>query len=234
VRNRVKYERSTRNLMMHMNNDDELLEYASRVKGYLADDEGKALYDKASEAAPLGPMLEIGSFCGKSTVYIGAACKAQCVTLFTIDHHTGSEEQQPGQLYFDPAIYNDKTGQIDSFPLLRQTLREAKLEDTVVPMVTWSMVAARNWTTPLGLIFIDGGHSYETALTDYLHWNIHLTPNGFLIFHDIYLDPAKGGQAPYEVYKQALKSGQFTELPMVNTLGILRKRNAIVQKHARR
>ena len=201
---------------------------ASRVKGFLAEDEGRALYDLALKAGRLGPCLEIGSFCGKSAVYIGAACRELGVTLFTIDHHRGSEEQQPGQLYFDPEIYDEKSGGVNSLPLLRHTLRLAELEDTVVPMVTQSRVAVRDWATPLGMVFIDGGHSYEAALADYRGWGPHLLQGGFLVFHDIYLDPSKGGQAPRQVYAKALESGEFDELPMVNTLGILQKRHAVV------
>ena len=207
-----------------MNEDRETIAaLASGIKGFLADDEGMALYDMALTAAKLGPCMEIGSFCGKSTVYLGAACKNNDSTLFTIDHHRGSEEQQPGQPYFDPDLFDSREGAVNSLPLLRETLKNAGLEDNVAPMVTRSGVAARNWATPLGLVFIDGGHSYETALSDYRCWSPHLLPGGLLIFHDIYPDSAKGGQAPWEVYKLALKSGNYTELPMVNSLGILRK-----------
>ena len=202
--------------------------FANKVKGFLAEDEGRALYEIALTAARLGPCLEIGSFCGKSTVFIGAACKQRGVILFTIDHHRGSEEQQPGQLYFDPEIYDEKSGEIDSFPLLRDTLRSAGLEDTVVPIVSRSTVAVRNWATPLSLVFIDGGHSYETALTDYKNWSPHLLQGGVLAFHEIYLDPSRGGQAPRQVYEKALASGDFDALPMVNTLGILKKRYVVV------
>jgi predicted O-methyltransferase YrrM len=201
---------------------------ASGVKGFLADDEGRALYDMAMAAAKLGPCMEIGSFCGKSTVYLGSACKNNGSTLFTIDHHRGSEEQQPGQPYFDPDIFDSRTGCVNSLPLLRETLKKAGLEDNVVPMVTRSAVAAKNWATPLGLVFIDGGHSYQTALSDYRCWSPHLVPGGLLIFHDIYPDPAKGGQAPLEVYNLALKSGDYEEIPMVNSLGVLRKLFAVM------
>ena len=201
---------------------------ASGVKGFLADDEGKALYEMALAAAKLGPCLEIGSFCGKSTVYLGSACKKNSSTLYTIDHHRGSEEQQPGQPYFDPELFDTREGNINSLPLLRETLKKAGLEDNVVPMVTRSGVAARNWATRLGLVFIDGGHSYETALKDYQNWSPHLLPGGLLVFHDIYTDPAKGGQAPWEVYKLALGSGNYRELPMVNSLGSLSKLDTVV------
>jgi predicted O-methyltransferase YrrM len=195
----------------------------NQIKGFLAEDEGEKLFALAMEAAAHGPCLEIGSFCGKSTVYIGSACKAKGVTLYTIDHHRGSEEQQPGQPYYDPELFNEKTGVIDSFPLLRESIIKAGLENTVVPMVTWSNVASRNWSTPLSFIFIDGGHSYEAVLNDYLSWQAHLIRGGYLVFHDIYLDPGKGGQAPYQVYKIAVESKRFKELPMVNSLGILKK-----------
>lgn len=204
--------------------------FVSEVKGFLAEEEGLRLFELALEACSLGPCLEIGSFCGKSTVYLGTACKTKGRTLFTIDHHLGSEEQQPGQPYFDSDLSNSETGLIDSFPYFRATIRRAGLEKTVVPMVTKSEVAARDWATPLSLVFIDGGHSYETVVTDYECWHPHLVHNGFLVFHDIFLDPAKGGQAPYEVYKLALASRLFEELPMTNTLGVLRRHGAGVVK----
>ena len=197
--------------------------FVSEIKGFLEEAEGLRLYELALEACSLGPCLEIGSFCGKSTVYLGLACKAKERTLFTIDHHCGSEEQQPGQLYFDPELIGVKTGLIDSFPYLRATIRKAGLEDVVVPMVTRSQVAARDWAIPLGMVFIDGGHAYDTVLSDYRCWYPHVLPGAILAFHDIYLEPAKGGQAPYEVYKLALASGLFEELPMTNTLGVLRR-----------
>lgn len=208
---------------MKKDNIAELLKLAASVKGFMPDEEGRKLFEIALEAAAKGPCLEVGSFCGKSAVYIGAACRQKESTLFTIDHHRGSEEQQPGQLYFDPEIYDERSHCIDSLPLLRETLKRAGLEDTVVPMITTSKAASRNWATPLSLVFIDGGHSYESALTDYQCWASHILKGGYLVMHDIYSDPSQGGQAPYEVYKLAVSSGDFTVLPMSGSLGILRK-----------
>jgi len=196
--------------------------FISEVKGFLAEDEGLRLLELASEACSLGPCLEIGSFCGKSTVYIGVACKMKGKTLFSIDHQRGSEEQQPGQPYFDSDLFDIKSGKIDSFPNFRAVIEKAGLSEIVVPMVTQSYVVAKDWATPLGLVFIDGGHSYETVMKDYECWYQHLISGGFLVFHDIFLDPAKGGQAPYEVYKLALTTSKFEELPMTRTLGVLR------------
>jgi predicted O-methyltransferase YrrM len=213
-----------------MKNEDVIPEFVSEVKGFLDEEEGLKLFELASEACLLGPCLEIGSFCGKSTVYLGTACKARGRTLFTIDYHRGSEEQQPWQTYFDPDLLDSKTGLIDSFPYFRDTIQKAGLEEVVVPMVTKSQVAARDWAIPLGLVFIDGGHSYEAVMTDYQCWHTHLLAGGLLVFHDIFLDPAEGGQAPYEVYKVALASGKFEELPMTKTLGVLRCYRSMVVK----
>lgn len=204
--------------------------FAAEVKGFLAPEEGERLFELALEACLLGPCLEIGSYCGKSTVYIGSACKLRGRVLFSIDHHRGSEEQQPGQLYFDPEVYDPQRGVVDSFPYFRTTIERAGLEDTVVPIVARSHVVAKDWVTPLGLVFIDGGHAFETVLTDYRCWSRHVLPGGFLVFHDIYLDPSEGGQAPYEVYKLALASGLFEELPMTRSLGVLRRHGAVVVK----
>lgn len=202
---------------------DWVFELAGRVKGFLDPEEGMRLYALAEEASRSGPCLEIGSYCGKSAIYLGAACKTNGMTLFSIDHHRGSEEQQPGELYFDPELFDPFQYHVDTLKHFRQTLKYADLEDTVVPLVAASEIAARHWATPLSLVFIDGGHAYETVLNDYMRWHKHISPDGYLLFHDIYVDPADGGQAPYNVYRQALSSGRFRPLPMTGSLGVLRR-----------
>lgn len=194
------------------------------VKGFLDPVEGESLYALAKQAAVLGPCLEIGSYCGKSTIYLGAGCRENNGILFSIDHHQGSEEQQPGEEYFDPELFDSQTNRVDTFKAFRKTIELASLEDNVVPVVCKSFVAARMWSTPLGLVFIDGGHSFESAFTDYNCWARHIVPNGYLLIHDIFKNPSEGGQAPRQVYRLAIASGLFTELPMVRTLGVLRRR----------
>ena len=194
-----------------------------KVKGFLEEDEGERLYELAREASGFGPCLEVGSYCGKSTLYLGMACKEEGSTLFSIDHHRGSEEQQPGEEYYDPDLFDPDTGLIDTFKEFRKTVVKADLEDTVVSIVARSEVTARHWSTPLGMVFIDGGHSMESAFTDYSSWVLHIVAGGFLAIHDIFKDPNKGGQAPIAIYNLALSSGLFEAYPMVNTLGILRR-----------
>lgn len=194
------------------------------VKGFLDEEEARRLYEIALEAGKSGPCLEVGSYCGKSALCLGSACRENNGILFSIDHHRGSEEQQPGEEYFDPELFDPQTGRVDTFKEFRQTLEKAGLEETVAPMVCSSEVAARSWATPLSLFFLDGGHSFEAAFTDYNCWAGYIMPGGYLLIHDIFEDPEKGGQAPYEVYRLALASGLFEELPRTKTLGVLRRR----------
>ena len=193
------------------------------VKGFLDPKEGHALYSYALEAGALGPVLEVGSYCGKSTVYLGEACREKGVSLYAIDHHRGSEEHQPGEEYHDQDLFDGKAGLMDTFREFRQTMRNAALEDVVVPIVDASLVASRNCHTPLGMVFIDGGHSQEAAQADYRSWASHVVTDGILAIHDIFPDPAEGGQAPYEILKLAVASGLFEEVDRVKTLGILRR-----------
>lgn len=197
-----------------------------RFKGFMADEETARLYELARDAARLGPCLEIGSYCGCSAAYLGFGCREAGGVLFSIDHHEGSEEQQPGQEYFDPELWDPATGRIDTLPTFRKTIRELGLGGTVIPIISHSVVVARFWTTPLSLIFIDGGHTFEAAFTDYNVWVSHLLPGGYLLIHDIFSDPEKGGQAPHCIYRMAIDSGLFEELPMTHTLGVLRRASA--------
>jgi predicted O-methyltransferase YrrM len=194
-----------------------------QVKGFMDPEEGARLYEVALEAGKMGPLFEIGSYCGKSTLYLGSACKENGTVLFSLDHHRGSEEQQPGEAYFDPELFDEKQGKIDTCPHFRKTLSLGGLEDTVVAIVGRSSITARFWQTPISLLFIDGGHTFEAAFNDYNSWSRHILPGGFLVIHDIFETHAEGGQAPHYVYDLAKASGLYEALPMTKTLGILRK-----------
>src|SRR5690554_826176 len=112
------------------------------VKGFLDPCEGEALYRHALTAVELGPLLEVGSYCGKSTVYLGAAGKLRNSVLYAVDHHRGSEEHQLGEAYHDPELFDHKHQCIDSFSYFRQTLRRAELESVVIPIVAPSALVA--------------------------------------------------------------------------------------------
>lgn len=192
------------------------------VKGFMPDAEGEALF-AAAMAAPAGPMLEIGSYCGKSAVYLGVAARERGGLLFTVDHHRGSEELQQGWAHHDPETWDGQAGAIDTLPFLRDTLRRAGLEDCVVPVVGNSAAIAAVWRTPLALLFIDGGHGLEPATADYRGWSPRVMLGGLLAIHDVFPDPKDGGRPPFEIYKMALESGQFTEASAMGSLRVLRR-----------
>lgn len=193
------------------------------IKGFLDPAEGNALYRAAREVSGQGACLEVGSYCGKSTVYYGLACQETGSVLYALDHHLGSEENQAGWEHHDPSLADDETGMLNTFPLFRRTLRIAHLEDSVIPLVAPSTVAARHWATPLAMVFIDGGHALEHALNDYRLWAPKIIPGGILAIHDVFPDPKDGGQAPYEIYKMAIASQLFEEIETVKSLRLLRR-----------
>lgn len=202
--------------------DEHLRRAARQAIGFMPEPEGLALHEAGLRAARLGPLLEIGSYCGKSAIYLGAAARACGTVLFSVDHHRGSEEQQPGQEYFDPRLLGPD-GRIDTLPAFRRTLAASGLESVVIPVVGDSATIAAHWATRLGLVFVDGGHSEEAAQADYAGWSRFLCARGLLVIHDVFPNPAHGGQAPYHVFRRALASGQFQETAAVGSLRVLEK-----------
>lgn len=204
--------------------DERAHRIALECKGFMHDDEGMRLYELGREQAPLGPVIEIGSYCGKSSVYIGSGVREAGGVLVCVDHHRGSEENQAGWEYHDPELVDLRCGKMDTLPWIRRTLQEADLESSVVLMVTDSVTAASLIPGPIGMLFIDGGHSFESAFADYEAWCDKIARGGILAIHDLFPDPSEGGQAPIEVYRRAAATGLYDELPTVRTLGILRRR----------
>jgi predicted O-methyltransferase YrrM len=200
-----------------------LLAAAEAATGFMPPAEGLALYRAAAAYAVAGPVLEIGSYCGKSTIYLAAAARAAGQQVITIDHHHGSEEHQPGWEYHDPALVDPRTGRLDTLARFRATLAEAGLDDEVIAIVGRSAAVARLWRVPLGLVFIDGGHTDAAAAADYEGWAPWVAAGGALAIHDVFPDPADGGQAPYRIYRRALASGAFTETAAEGSLRILQR-----------
>ena len=189
-------------------------------------EEGLALYEAALEAGALvgdAPMIEIGGYCGKSAIYLGAGALASGTLLFSVDHHRGSEENQPGWEHHEPDLVDEEVGLIDTLPTFRRTIHGAGLEGTVVAVVGDSPDIAANWSTEMSLVFIDGGHGHEPAHRDYEGWAPLLGGQGLLLVHDVFPDPADGGRPPYEIYCRALDSGAFEERRAVGSLRVLQR-----------
>ncbi|MCK7623447.1 class I SAM-dependent methyltransferase [Streptomyces sp. RS10V-4] len=205
----------------------EILAAFEAAKGFMPTDEGLALFAAATEAAGLGlPLVEIGTYCGRSTILLAEAARAAGVSAVTVDHHRGSEEQQPGWEYHDPEVVDPAVGRMDTLPAFRRTLHAAGLEDHVIALVGRSPRVAALWRAPAGLVFIDGGHTDEHATADYEGWAPHVAPDGLLVIHDVFPDPADGGRAPYRIYRRALASGAFTEVSAHRSLRVLRRTGA--------
>ncbi|UWE08676.1 class I SAM-dependent methyltransferase [Actinacidiphila bryophytorum] len=194
------------------------------AKGFMPVDEGMALHRAAVEAAGGSglPVLEVGTYCGRSTILLADAARRAGTVVVTVDHHRGSEEQQPGWEYHDASLVDPQTGLIDTVPHFRRTLHAAGLEEHVVAVVGRSPQVAALWTQPFSLVFIDGGHTDEHAVADYEGWAPRVAPGGVLAIHDVFPDPADGGQAPYRIYRRALESGGFVEESVTRSLRVLR------------
>jgi MMP 1-O-methyltransferase len=204
------------------------LAVAREAKGFMPDDEGMALHRAGLRAgrSGLGPLLEIGTYCGKSAVYLGAAAKETGSVLYSVDHHHGSEELQAGWPDHDPEVVDCATGTIDTLPWARRTISAAGLEEDVVLMVGESAAAARGWHGPLSLLFIDGGHGENVAWADYRCWAPKVAVGGTLAIHDVFADPEEGGQVPYDLFRAAVGTGEFEEDGATGSLRLLRRRVA--------
>ncbi|NKZ01053.1 class I SAM-dependent methyltransferase [Nocardiopsis alborubida] len=201
----------------------ELLAAAEAAKGFMPTDEGTALFEAAVDYAQVGPIVEIGTYCGKSTIFLGAAARATGAKVLTIDHHRGSEEHQEGWEYHDASLVDEATGRFDTLPHFRRTITEAGLADEIIALVGRSADVAAVWGTPLGMVFIDGGHSEEAAQNDYSGWSPHIASGGALVIHDVFPNPEDGGRPPYNIYRKALDSGEFKETRVVGSLRVLER-----------
>ena len=201
----------------------ELQRAADEATGFMPADEGTELFGQACTALPHGPALEIGTYCGKSAIYLGAAASLVGGTVLTVDHHRGSEEHQPGWEYHDATLVDPACNRIDTLGRFRATLAGAGLEEHVVAIVGRSTTVAAVWNTPLALLFIDGGHTDEAAQNDFGGWARWVRTGGRLLIHDVFPDPADGGQAPYRIFRRALNGGAFEEREVVGSLRVLER-----------
>ena len=203
---------------------DELLDFADGVKGFMPRDEGLALHRAALEQKGTnGTWLEVGAWCGKSAVYLGAAAQEKGAVLYSLDHHHGSEENQVGWEHFDPSLVDPHDGRLNTLPTWQRTIADAQLESTVLGLVGPSLVVARHFAQPLDILFIDGGHGTDVAWADYDAWSPKVVAGGLMMIHDVFPDPKDGGRPPYEIYLAALASQLFAEISAQGALRVLRR-----------
>lgn len=201
----------------------DLMSRAVAATGFMPIYEGLALYAAVRDHVGAGLAVEIGSYCGKSTIFLGAAARMTGGTIVTVDHHRGSEEHQPGWQYHDPSLVEPRSGRLDTLSRFRRTIAEAGLEEHVVAVVGRSAAVASFWRSPLSMLFIDGGHTDEAARTDYEGWAPWLVTGGVLAIHDVFEDPKDGGQAPHRIFRRAVDGGEFSQFQRVGSLRLLRR-----------
>ena len=202
----------------------ELLALADSIIGFMPPDEGRALFDNAllhGARKPNATWMEIGSYCGKSSVYLGAAAEQSSSLLYCLDHHHGSEENQVGWPHHDPTLVDLEDGRLNTLPHWQRTVARARLESTVVGVVGESSIVAQHFAQPLDLLFIDGGHGHDVAWRDFQLWARKINTGGLLMIHDVFSNPSDGGQVPYEIYRAALQSGVFVDVAEVGSLRVL-------------
>jgi MMP 1-O-methyltransferase len=205
-------------------------DHALAAKGFMPAEEGDALHAAAlaaGTAVPGAPFVEVGSYCGRSTIWLAAAARECGTVVFAVDHHRGSEENQPGWEHHDPGVVDRGLGLIDTMPLFRRALFDAGLERYAIAVVGESPVVAAHWSTPAALVFIDGGHGAEPARADYAGWTPKVAVGGALAIHDVFSDPAAGGRPPYEeIFLPAIESGRFTLTSTTGSLRVLTRTSA--------
>ena len=210
-----------------MSIDPDLRAHALAATGFMPPEEGDALYEAALAAGAAVPglaFLEVGSYCGRSTVWLGGAARQCGTVLFAVDHHRGSEENQAGWEHHDTSVVDPRTGEMDTLPRFRDTIHDAGLEDVVFAVVGQSARVAAHWNSPCAFVFIDGGHGEEPARDDYLGWTPRVAMGGTLAIHDVFPDPADGGRPPYEqIFRPAVESGRFRLVSATGSLRVLQR-----------
>ena len=193
------------------------------VKGFLNDKEAKKLQELFLNVHHLGSVLEIGTYCGKSTLNFAVVARKIDGLIYTVDHHTGSEEHQLGEEYHDEDLYDRRLEKFNTLPEFLQNLRLSNLGKYIIPILGKSSEASKTFSETISLLFIDGGHSHEAALSDYNSWKEKICSGGLLVIHDVFPNPQDGGRPPFEIYSEAQNSKQFEDLGIYKTLGILKK-----------
>ena len=222
------FSRDARELASSDDNDDlapmrsEVRSLALTAKGFLSEEEGDRLFILAQRCSRVAPCVEIGSYCGKSTLYLAEGCRYGRYNLFSVDHHRGSLEQQPGEAYYDPELFDQKTQRHNSLPEYLKNVERAGLLDCVMPVLGDSVSVAKNFVgMQVSLVFIDGGHSLANVEGDFVHWSRLVIPGGYICLHDVYLNPEDGGQAPRHVWERAQSTGSWHSSGILGSLGVL-------------
>ena len=195
----------------------------TEIKGFLSPKESKKLQELFQKVHKLGPILEIGTYCGKSAINFAEVAMKFNGLVFSVDHHTGSEEHQLGEEYHDDELFDKRLNKFNTLPEFLKNVILHKKSEYIIPILDESKKAAKRFFEEISLLFIDGGHAKKTAFDDYYAWKDKICSGGLLVIHDVFPDPKDGGRPPFEIYSLASESGEFEDLGIYETLGILKR-----------
>jgi MMP 1-O-methyltransferase len=193
---------------------EDVVRIVSDVAGWLDPDEGRLLYRLAAEADPAGHIVEIGSWHGRSTIWLAAGARAgRGARVFAIDPHTGTHLRKAGET-------TDR--------ILHTNLVRAGVRDQATILVTTSERAAAEWSGSISLLWIDGDHEYESARRDYLLWEPHLLADAVVALHDTFVWPG-----PERVVRELLiEKGSFTSFVWADTTTAARRSGRLTPRAA--
>jgi precorrin-6B methylase 2 len=130
------------------------------VAGWLTEEEGRELARLAEGKA----VLEVGSYCGRSTI-----CLAQQAKFVTaVDTFDGRGTAGAG----------------DTLPLFQRNIRRHGAGEKVTVSRGESAAVLPNLPPVYDLVFIDGSHDRDSVLADAMAAQRLLRPGGVIAFHD--------------------------------------------------
>ncbi len=179
------------------------------TEGILGLDEALCLYELASRVEE-GSIVEIGSYRGKSTVALA----------------TGSQQgYQAPVVAIDPhesfvGVIGGKFGPQDRTAFFKNMLRAGCVESVRLINLP-SQTVVKVWSEPIGLLWLDGDHSYAAVTADFFGFEPFVTPGGYIAIHDS-IDQRLG---PAKVVAEALSSGRFEKVAEVELTTVLRKKS---------
>jgi predicted O-methyltransferase YrrM len=189
-------------------NFDTIEDLVKGVEGWLTDREGRLLCDLASRCTGKGVIVEIGSWKGKSTIWLGRGSKeGNGVMIHAVDPHIGFPDVEE--------VY----GKIWTFEEFKNNIAKAAVDDVVIPIIKTSEDAAKDFGWPVELIFIDGVHLYDYVKLDFELWFPKVVESGVMVFHD-----TTGERGPKRLVKERVfRSRNFKNVGFVDTITFAEK-----------
>ncbi len=160
---------------------EEIQALTAPIQGWLNPEAGAAMYNFVRNHAEGGVVVEIGSWKGLSTVWLGCGVKDRGHgRVYCVDTWQGSDEPEHTRLlqgYGENQLYDE----------FMANMENVGLSDFIVPIKMTSLEAAGKWEEgpSIGFLHIDAGHEYKYVREDFEIWSPFVKPGGFVVFDDV-------------------------------------------------